>query len=49
MKIPIKPSVEMAVHFIDVGQGVSILFKSLKGRNMLIDGGKKGAGKQVVS
>ncbi|TQR19376.1 MBL fold metallo-hydrolase [Psychrobacillus vulpis] len=40
---------EMSVHFIDVGQGDSILIQSPEGKNMLIDGGKKDAGKQVVS
>ena len=40
---------EMSVHFLDVGQGDSILIQSPEGKNMLIDGGKKDAGKQVVS
>ncbi|HBJ01836.1 MAG TPA: hypothetical protein DDY89_15420, partial [Lysinibacillus sp.] len=40
---------EMKVHFIDVGQGDSILIQSHDGKNILVDGGPKSAGKTVVS
>lgn len=40
---------EMKVHFIDVGQGDSILIQSPNGKNMLIDGGTKSAGTKVVN
>jgi len=45
---PTKKS-EMKVHFIDVGQGDSILIQSHDGKNILVDGGAKSAGKTVVS
>lgn len=40
---------EMKVHFINVGQGDSILIQSPNGKNMLVDGGAKSAGDQVVT
>jgi len=39
----------MKVHFINVGQGDSVLIQSPNGKNMLIDGGKKSEGVKVVS
>lgn len=48
-KIPVTAGHEMHVHFIDVGQGDSILIESPSGKTMLIDGGVKVAGQQIVS
>lgn len=48
-KIPVTAGHEMQVHFIDVGQGDSILIESPSGKTMLIDGGVKGARQQIVS
>lgn len=45
----IKPGKELRVHFIDVGQGDSIFIQSPEGKNMLIDGGKRDTGKEVVT
>ncbi len=39
----------LRVHFIDVGQGDSILIQLPSGANILIDGGTKSAGNRVVS
>ena len=47
-QIPVEPSGQMKVHFLDVGQGDSILIQSPNGKNLLVDGGTKNAGKDVV-
>lgn len=39
----------MRVHFIDVGQGDSILIETPQKKNILIDGGEPDAGKQLIS
>ncbi|MBB4826221.1 beta-lactamase superfamily II metal-dependent hydrolase [Sporosarcina luteola] len=40
---------ELKVHFIDVGQGEAVFIQAPNGKNMLVDGGPKTAGKTVVS
>jgi len=40
---------ELKVHFLDVGQGDSILIQSHDGKNILVDGGTKASGDKVVS
>ncbi|MGX2959504.1 S-layer homology domain-containing protein [Peribacillus sp. JNUCC 23] len=44
-----KPAKEMFTHFIDVGQGDSILVQTPNGKTILIDGGKRSAGDKVVA
>ncbi|MGE7667420.1 MBL fold metallo-hydrolase [Ureibacillus composti] len=40
---------DLKVHFINVGQGDSILVQAPGGKNMLVDGGPKTSGDEVVS
>jgi beta-lactamase superfamily II metal-dependent hydrolase len=44
-----KSAGELKVHFIDVGQGDSILVQTPGGKTMLIDAGKKEDGSKVVN
>lgn len=48
-QIPLEPGDEMKVHFLDVGQGDSILIQSPNGKNLLIDGSTRSAGKDVIA
>lgn len=43
-----KPAPNLYAHFLDVDQGDSILIQTPVGKNILIDGGKKDAGPDVV-
>ena len=48
-QVPVESGTEMKVHFLSVGQGDSILVQSPNGKNLLVDGGTKAAGKDVVT
>src|SRR5690625_1574667 len=43
------PAKKLAVHFLDVGPGDSILIQTPTGKHILIDGGPPEAGKTVVN
>ena len=44
----LRPVEDMTAHFIDVGQGDSTLLETPSGKTILIDGGRKSAGEEVV-
>lgn len=48
-QLPLEQSKEMKVHFLDVGQGDSILIQSPNGKNLLVDGSTRSAGKDVIA
>lgn len=48
-QVPMEQGKKMKVHFLDVGQGDSILIQSPNGKNLLIDGSTRSAGKDVIA
>jgi len=48
-QLPLEQGKEMKVHFLDVGQGDSILIQSPNGKNLLVDGSTRSAGKDVIA